>query len=119
MFIISNCHKVKFALNLHTIFILLFLKKYELKYFKRIFKNAFISWSFFTQRDDNKQQSKKDYLSITKSHKEFYLVSEVIKTSKELLKSTLLKNHEKVKKTAKRLKSIKHVWDLKWAFKIQ
>jgi len=76
-------HKVMFIHSLNAVFNSLTLKKNEHRDIKCSFENISFYELLF-------EQSSKDYLNVTRSYKEIYFLSKIIKLSKKLLKSELL-----------------------------
>ncbi len=76
-------------------------------------KNIFSHRSFFEWQDSDRLQSSWDHSCITRSHREIYFLSKVIKLSIRLLKSELLKSRDEVATTMNHMKNAKYFRDMK------
>jgi len=89
------------------------LKENEYRSIECLSANTFIFETLFRQQDYDECQSVQDYQSVTKDHREIYSLDKVIKLSKRLLKSKLLRSSNEIKMTANYMKNARHIKSVK------
>ena len=114
-----DCHRAKSTNNLSAIFDSLTLKKNEHRSIECLFINTSFIRLFFEQQSWDKWQSDKDHQSTTRDYWEVYFLSKIVKLSKRLLKSELLRSSNEIKTTANYMKNARHIRSMKWISETQ
>jgi len=112
-------HRAMFTNNLSATFDLMTLKENEYKSIKCLSANTFIFETLFKRQDYDEWQSVQDYQSATEDHREIYSFDKVIKLSKRLLKSKLLRSSNEIKTTANHIKNARYIKSMKWISEAQ
>ncbi len=112
-------HRVMFTNNLSAILDSTTLKKNEYRSIECLSANTSIFETLSRRQDYDEWQSVQDYQSVTEDHREIYLLDKVIKLSKRLLKSKLLRSSNEIKTTVNHIKNTRHIRSVKWIFEIQ
>jgi len=106
-------HKTMFTNNLSTTLDLMTLKENEYRSIECLSANTFIFETLSRQQDYDECQSVQDYQSVTENHQEIYFLDKVIKLSKRLLKSKLLRSSNEIKTTANHMKNARYIRSMK------
>ncbi len=112
-------YKVMFTNNLSAILDLMTLKENKYRSIKCLSANTSIFEMLFRQQDYDEWQSVQDYQSATENHQEIYSFDKVIKLSKKLLKSKLLRSSNEIKMIANHMKNARHIRSVKWISEAQ
>ncbi len=90
------------------------LKKNEYRSIECLSANTSIFETLSRRQDYDEWQIVQDYQSATENHWEIYSLDKVIKSSKRLLKSKLLRSSNEIKTTANHMKNARYIRSVKW-----
>ncbi len=114
-----NHHRAMTTNNLSAILNLMTLKENEYRSIECLSANTFTFELLFRWQDYDEWQSVQDYQSVIEDHWEIYFLDKVIKLSKRLLKSKLLRSSNEIKTTANHMKNTRHNKSVKWISEAQ
>jgi len=106
-------HRAMSTNNLSAILDSMTLKENEYRSIECLSANTSTFEMLSRQQDYDECQSIQDYQSVTENHREIYLLDKVIKLSKRLLKSKLLRSSNEIKTTANHMKNARHIKSVK------
>ena len=95
------------------------LKKNEYRSIECLSANTSIFETLSRRQDYDEWQIVQDYQSATENHWEIYSLDKVIKSSKRLLKSKLLRSSNEIKTTANHMKNARYIRSVKWISEAQ
>jgi len=102
-----NHHRAMFTNNLSATLDSTTLKENEYKSIECLSANTSIFETLSRRQDYDECQS------VTENHREIYLLDKVIKLSKRLLKSKLLRSSNEIKMTANHMKNARYIKSVK------
>jgi len=106
-------HRAMSTNNLSATLDLMTLKENEYRSIECLSANTSIFETLSRRQDYGECQSVQDYQSVTEDHREIYSLDKVIKSSKRLLKSKLLRSSNEIKTTANHMKNARHIRSVK------
>ncbi len=106
-------HRAMSTNNLSAILDSTTLKENEYRSIECLSANTSTFETLSRRQDYDECQSVQDYQSATEDHREIYFLDKVIKSSKRLLKSKLLRSSNEIKTTVNHMKNARHIRSVK------